>query len=88
MAGKLRETTSEAAVQGPSMWFTRVVATDGKKTFVTETNEWGWFQIDGLPETAITLRIEKPGWQIRRPLGRIDLRGNSCVNLDVQASPD
>jgi hypothetical protein len=84
-AGILRE-----APKGyePPMRFTKIVATGGGKTFIARTNMWGWFQFDGLPEAGITLRVDRPGWQVQQPAGKIDLRGKACLQMDVLASPD
>jgi len=88
LAGMLSETPAAAAGYAPPIEFTKIVATGGGKTFIARTNSWGWFQFDGLPEAGITLRIDRPGWHIRWPAGKIELRGKDCLNGDIVASPD
>ena len=88
LAGSLSKTQTAAAPYAPPMEFTKIVASGGGKTFMARTNRWGWFQIDGLPESGVTLRVDRPGWHLRQPTGKIELQGKECVNVDIVASPD
>ena len=88
LSGILSETPTAEAPYAPPMEFTKIVATGGGKTFIARTNMWGWFQIDGLPESGVTLSLNRPGWHVRQPTEKIIFKGKGCLNVDIVASPD